>query len=184
MPSASLSARERRNPPPRRKSCTACVRAKRRCDAALPSCFRCQQRRISCQYAGTSRQETTEPTIEWQDDVFNEDTSSSSTDLEFSEATGPAQELNDLSFLASCLETGQLDSVQQDGFLMAPVSRNLEFSSDVFKTRLQYAVDVLKQAPSTMVLDMQTPWCHAHLYKNGMPKTMQGDYFKTRLTTV
>ncbi|KAI0203658.1 hypothetical protein F4808DRAFT_26611 [Astrocystis sublimbata] len=47
----SLSAIERGNPPPRRKSCAACIKTKRRCDARQPSCSRCSQRKIECLYA-------------------------------------------------------------------------------------------------------------------------------------
>ncbi|POR34231.1 Uncharacterized protein TPAR_05558 [Tolypocladium paradoxum] len=50
----SLTARERANPPPRRKSCEACIKAKRRCDSAVPACLRCSQRRITCEYPGRS----------------------------------------------------------------------------------------------------------------------------------
>ncbi|KAI0469101.1 hypothetical protein F4859DRAFT_505719 [Xylaria cf. heliscus] len=46
----SLSAIERGNPPPRRKSCAACIKAKRRCDLRQPSCLRCSQRKIDCSY--------------------------------------------------------------------------------------------------------------------------------------
>ena len=46
----SFTARERYNPPPRRKACAACIKAKRRCDFALPSCLRCEQRNIPCKY--------------------------------------------------------------------------------------------------------------------------------------
>jgi hypothetical protein len=50
----SLSTAERANPPPRRKSCLACIKAKRRCDARRPSCLRCCQRNIPCNYPSTS----------------------------------------------------------------------------------------------------------------------------------
>ncbi|KAI3321297.1 hypothetical protein HD806DRAFT_204875 [Xylariaceae sp. AK1471] len=46
----SLSIIERGNPPPRRKSCAACIKAKRRCDLRQPSCLRCSQRKIDCCY--------------------------------------------------------------------------------------------------------------------------------------
>ncbi|KAI1341093.1 hypothetical protein F5Y15DRAFT_376903 [Xylariaceae sp. FL0016] len=46
----SLSAVERGNPPPRRKSCAACTKAKRRCDLRQPACLRCSQRKIVCSY--------------------------------------------------------------------------------------------------------------------------------------
>ncbi|KAH8899755.1 hypothetical protein GQ53DRAFT_675852 [Thozetella sp. PMI_491] len=46
----SLSAVERNNPPPRRKSCLACIKAKRRCDLGSPACLRCRQRKMDCTY--------------------------------------------------------------------------------------------------------------------------------------
>ena len=41
-------------PPLRRKSCGACVRAKRRCDLGRPACARCSQLHIRCRYSGPS----------------------------------------------------------------------------------------------------------------------------------
>jgi len=52
--SQSLSAVERSNPPPRRKACLACVKAKRRCDLTSPACRRCAQRQLRCMYASPS----------------------------------------------------------------------------------------------------------------------------------
>ncbi|KAJ5776100.1 uncharacterized protein N7511_001111 [Penicillium nucicola] len=46
--------------------------------------------------------------------------------------------------------------------------------SGIFASRIQFAVDVLKDIPRMMVVDTQTPWCHRQLYKNNMPKEMQG----------
>ncbi|EXF85955.1 hypothetical protein CFIO01_06003 [Colletotrichum fioriniae PJ7] len=42
---------ERANPPPRRKTCTACIKAKRRCDHGQPACLRCSRRNIACDYS-------------------------------------------------------------------------------------------------------------------------------------
>lgn len=39
---------------PRRKSCAACIKAKRRCDQRMPACSRCTTRRISCTYSSPS----------------------------------------------------------------------------------------------------------------------------------
>ncbi|KAK3378718.1 hypothetical protein B0T24DRAFT_568259 [Lasiosphaeria ovina] len=46
----SLSAMERGNPPPRQKSCDACIKAKRRCTLEFPYCQRCAQRKLACKY--------------------------------------------------------------------------------------------------------------------------------------
>jgi hypothetical protein len=41
-------------------------------------------------------------------------------------------------------------------------------------SRLQYSIDRLHEAPSTMVSELQTPWCHPTLYRDSMPKSIQG----------
>lgn len=51
-PPTSLTSRERRNPPPRQKSCAACIRAKRRCEpggGVASICSRCEQRGLTCE---------------------------------------------------------------------------------------------------------------------------------------
>ncbi|KAI0016803.1 hypothetical protein F4780DRAFT_797454 [Xylariomycetidae sp. FL0641] len=45
--------------------------------------------------------------------------------------------------------------------------------SQVIDQRLRYAIDQLKQAPETMVMDMETPWCHPLLYQQAMPALME-----------
>ncbi|KAK2590880.1 hypothetical protein QQS21_011434 [Conoideocrella luteorostrata] len=44
---------------------------------------------------------------------------------------------------------------------------------EVIARRLQFAIDEIKKAPSSMILETQTPWCHPLLYRDGMPKSMQ-----------
>ena len=41
-------------PPPRRKSCSACVKAKRRCDQLAPTCSRCIEKNLACTYVRRS----------------------------------------------------------------------------------------------------------------------------------
>lgn len=45
MPSSDIN-----RPPPRRKSCGECVKAKRRCDQQAPSCSRCRKKGFDCIY--------------------------------------------------------------------------------------------------------------------------------------
>lgn len=64
----SLSTVERANPPPRRKSCARCIKAKRRCDLAFPTCLRCAHRGLECTYpaaaAGNRRDVRTAGSVE------------------------------------------------------------------------------------------------------------------------
>ncbi|KAJ5105305.1 hypothetical protein NUU61_002652 [Penicillium alfredii] len=48
--------------------------------------------------------------------------------------------------------------------------------SGIIASRLQFAIDLIKDAPRMMVAENQTPWCHRQLYKNGMPRVMQDAY--------
>ncbi|PHH49920.1 Transcription factor gsfR2 [Ceratocystis fimbriata CBS 114723] len=57
----SNSSIERGNPPPRRKSCAACVKAKRRCDLGVPRCSRCNLRDFECVYVGKPARKTQSP---------------------------------------------------------------------------------------------------------------------------
>ena len=43
-----------------------------------------------------------------------------------------------------------------------------------FETNFSYAVDKIRAAPSTMLLENQTPWCHPLLYRDNMPRAIQG----------
>ncbi|KAK9354677.1 hypothetical protein V1523DRAFT_126301 [Lipomyces doorenjongii] len=58
MITKSLSAVERGNPPPRRKSCLQCIKSKRRCDLGNPTSTRCRQRLIECSYPSRSDRNT------------------------------------------------------------------------------------------------------------------------------
>lgn len=67
----SISAIERGNPPPRRKSCAACIKAKRRCSQTEPTCLRCSQRRIPCRYLSERPQPERRQTLaELQDPII------------------------------------------------------------------------------------------------------------------
>lgn len=51
---------------------------------------------------------------------------------------------------------------------------NIEAISARLNSNLSYAVEKIKSAPSTMLLELQAPWCHVTLYKDEMPRVMQG----------
>ncbi|KAJ5368709.1 uncharacterized protein N7496_008469 [Penicillium cataractarum] len=57
-----------------------------------------------------------------------------------------------------------------------PRTKPLRPLSEIIASKLQFAVDVLKNAPSMMVLETQLPWCHSQLYKKYMPRAMQDAY--------
>lgn len=200
----SQTARERHNPPPRQKSCAACIKAKRRCDAVYPTCQRCAQRGIECEYLARKRRKA--PTS-----AAPIPTPASSTGLaDLNHLSGgipsPPVAAESLcagfasgeSLFPSCIDTlmpmvDTTDFDQDPSFLsmfdtMEDTNLGLVHQPSVlaapihrdidpialYQDKLQYALDEIKKMPASMVREMKTPWCHFRLYKSGMPRPMQG----------
>ncbi|CAM1501812.1 Fc.00g037960.m01.CDS01 [Cosmosporella sp. VM-42] len=176
----SLTARERHNPPPRRKSCAACIKAKRRCDFAVPACLRCSQRRIACQYPNRPPREQSCSTPQTPDlmqgmltaDALTPATLGGGADDFNTVVASIDSDFNDLTSFELPLDDATLDLIHQPSMLAPPASKGFELSQAI-TLRLQWAIDEMRRAPTTMVLEMQTPWSHSCLYKDEMPRSMQ-----------
>jgi hypothetical protein len=194
MPQSQSSA-ERDNPPPRRKSCTACIRAKRRCDLGQPACFRCAQRNLICRYAeprqkilsspqmtpvsGTSWPGIEIPSIDLSipvDEVTETSSFGPTNVLDYfgqipthplPHLLGGDPDLADISLDLIPSTPSPLFPLRSRFFDYSDVSRSIE-------TRLKYAIEEIRRTPKTMVFENQTPWCHPQLYMNAMPRSMQG----------
>ena len=70
--------------------------------------------------------------------------------------------------------TAALRTLQFSDQLTVPQTKTLEAMSEVIAKHLQFAIDVLNQAPASMVQTLSTPWSHHHLYKENMPKSIRG----------
>lgn len=231
----SLSAIERANPPPRRKSCQACIKAKRRCDLGQPACLRCTQRLLECQYSSAvsaarrinaastgkqrplaagsmstppsalQRQEGTESTgeTEYNNMLFTDPLpmENPAPDAEFDffdteldmlqflndPPTETQEENTDLSSCAPVFTVPRPPSPSYNKLdLILHIKENLALAlqpegtrgttplSFTLTHRLQYSIDLVKDAPRRMVVDLQTPWSHPELYRDNMPRSMQG----------
>ncbi|OIW28649.1 hypothetical protein CONLIGDRAFT_632908 [Coniochaeta ligniaria NRRL 30616] len=223
---SSLSAIERANPPPRRKSCQACIKAKRRCDLGQPACLRCTQRLLECRYDATvsaarrniaasaekrqqavaadrtsippsalTRQEEPESVEQIMTDlssmvdpVLDAGFDFYDTDLDIMQFINdtPTQTLEDMSSCATAFTIpnpptasyNKLDLVlQSKGDLALALQPEGKWRSTplafTIAHRLQYSIDLVKDAPRRMVMELQTPWCHPELYRDDMPKSMQ-----------
>ncbi|KAH8705881.1 hypothetical protein BGW36DRAFT_393360 [Talaromyces proteolyticus] len=146
---------------PRRKSCMACAKAKRRCDLALPTCSRCSTRQLNCHYP-----------------FLNHGHASS--------GNRSPLDLHSFDGLVSMPMTQQhqqhplpppprfdIYGVDDITLLVPPTFPPLP--PDVM-SRIGFALTQLLDAPRIMVLENQTAWCHPLLYRNGMPQSMQDAY--------
>ncbi|KAJ5093274.1 hypothetical protein N7456_009135 [Penicillium angulare] len=175
-------------PLPRRKSCEACKKAKRRCDLGLPACSRCIHRKVACVYPWRQP-----PAFEG----LNEAPSSIGHPMTTQQSFSMEQQANDPSFpQLSCSPalTELVDSLLENHndwdhalhvvpdravnvgpyfALTIPRARQPRPLPEIIASNLQFAIDILKDTPKTMVLENQTPWCHQKLYQNHMPRAMQ-----------
>ncbi|KUI58581.1 Regulator of drug sensitivity 1 [Cytospora mali] len=231
--SPPLSRMERGDPPPRRKSCQACVKAKRRCDQRSPACLRCVQRKIMCQYpARPSENIRSNPgqpplsagVLTTPSDIQLESGSQDETLL------NPMEMAQDLQFFGSPWPGGEAHDLHFDGMALGAVDGPLLTSNSALcgqdnihpgineqneselrfeftgmgtssattelatrpplavsapnrvdvaaltrelEGNLSYAIDQIKAAPRTMLMETETPWCHPLLYKERMPRVMQ-----------
>lgn len=238
--SLSLSRLERHNPPPRKKSCIGCIKAKRRCNRDFPTCIRCSQRKITCEYPSRPPQRTAprsdvialaaveEPTTIYDfsagnitgHDLLTEnlpingfDPAWTSDEVAHHIGKGPQKGLfksvggpglqsprmdipefisdlnndstieynsvDDFDFTIG-LPLGDVTSAPMDIIARPPlhIVSHMQFDAEAVNegldNKLSYTVETIKAAPRTMLLENQTPWCHASLYKEEMPRVMQG----------
>lgn len=67
-----------------------------------------------------------------------------------------------------------MDLVHQPSALSAPTAREFQDIEDAISRRLRFAIEEIRKTPSMMIAETQTPWCHPLLYRDGMPRSIQG----------
>ncbi|KAL2822109.1 hypothetical protein BJX63DRAFT_182980 [Aspergillus granulosus] len=173
------SSVERDNPPPRRKSCEACRAAKRRCDLALPACFRCTRRNVACVYPGLPPLDLIPEMLA----LFNQTEMADPCVAQFAfdapptfQTPAPPRQASP-SPLGNRPQNSHLSAAHPEGYEITHVRTNPHAPlSEIMASRFQYAIDTLSDTPRRMVVENQTPWSHRELYSGGMPKVMQDAY--------
>lgn len=229
--SVSLSRLERHSPPPRGKSCTPCIKAKRRCDRELPKCARCASRQLACEYPKRASRRAQRPVQRLAgghdscaEGIARAGTPEDFDDLDSHGAVVPYYEhgeamssqaaelqIDAVSDILRTIERSSANDLEAPGFsaffendplfgmglgdldfnfhdppmslvngdtqlCLQPGSFDVEAVTKRMERDWSYAVDQIKSAPRTMLLETQTPWCHVSLYKRTMPRTMQGEH--------
>ncbi|KAL1862510.1 hypothetical protein VTK73DRAFT_6768 [Phialemonium thermophilum] len=196
----SLTSVERDNPPPRRKSCFACTKARRRCDQARPACQRCTRRHIDCQYPHDVRHRRDQASSHAPSAAVIGASAQSHLSSDLAVLQAPRRSADPTDFMLDPLGDflGVMAFSSSSGGVMDPsawepslalipltpagtVQPWLDRSQVVgdpktsqdFTSRLQYSLEKISASPRQMVLENTMPWCHAHLYDDHMPKSMQ-----------
>jgi Fungal Zn(2)-Cys(6) binuclear cluster domain len=183
--------------PPRRKSCVACVAAKRRCDLRQPACSRCDRQKLECCYP-------TAPPCPSPSPGGNSGSPGASNLLDFGQALNdtstlayPALDAADFGMMPEAtfsavddllnpgdnsFALGTLLSLQSLPVPITPLFVLPSFDSTI-TSRLEYSIRQLKLAPEAFVRGNQTPWSHRHLYDEKMPRCIQGPYAHRHLAS-
>ncbi|EEA22473.1 hypothetical protein TMatcc_001325 [Talaromyces marneffei ATCC 18224] len=169
---APVAYKERNGPAiPRRKSCRACAKAKRRCDLILPVCSRCSQRRLNCEYPLLLEASRLPFSLGSAPDFNTFDILQP-----VATATLYQQPPPPIPYVSVIPSSSYRKSHRTSKKLLSPPLSVKPLFTSGMSSRLQITLDVLQNAHRTMVLENQTPWCHPLLYKNGLPRVMQDAY--------
>ncbi|KAF2277173.1 uncharacterized protein EI97DRAFT_457884 [Westerdykella ornata] len=157
-------------PNPRRKSCSECVKAKRKCGMEVPRCGRCSKKDIACFYPnkGASIADVPIPELEfaWLDDLMREPGSipwsgGLDTHLELSADAIHSQQ----SHVADITSLPELFAVSE------------EFKKTTLpKEDAEAAVARFKTWPDKWLKEGKVPFIHAQLYATNMPKPLMDAY--------
>lgn len=181
----------------RQKSCTECVKAKRRCDIRQPCCARCNRQSLQCFYPGVSKQTAGPSDVASSQSGVDIVTTSTALDDDLVTSAFDHEEINfGLDEQILDFETGfditpdnllhQLSGVfpSHESALTArrpqsPMKLSIFQWTHIApssRARVGYAIEQLKLAPLTMVASNSTLWCHARFYDEDMPRPMQAAY--------
>ncbi|KAJ6446826.1 Meiotic recombination protein rec8 [Purpureocillium lavendulum] len=67
-----------------------------------------------------------------------------------------------------------MDVVHQPSALSAPTAQEFQHIEEAISQRLRFAIEEIRNTPGMMIAETQTPWCHPLLYRDGMPRSIQG----------
>jgi hypothetical protein len=149
-----------------RKSCRACVKAKRHCDAQLPQCNRCFNKALPCTYDN-------EPLAEQEESKI----SCASTGTSTREVARELHDsIHDLQFILSPFAHGPrlLQSMHEsrasntECLLYEPAITLIPLQSA--EVTVQYLVKQLMEIPDMFARERSVPFIHSQIYKEWLPR--------------
>ncbi|KAI9737089.1 MAG: hypothetical protein M1834_000679 [Cirrosporium novae-zelandiae] len=162
--------------PPRQKSCTACKKAKRRCDLKTPRCTRCAGKEWQCEYPGLAcaRQNCPSEAV-----VGQKEGDLWLGNLEGLVTTQPIDGGLEANMDGSAPLFDNFTNVEDMILETLPVigDSTADDGSSEYTTldtdQLSYTQATFKSFPRLLVFEGETPFIHRHLYDNYMPSTIQ-----------
>lgn len=187
--------------PPWRKACVSCTRAKRRCDKTFPTCQRCVEKDLSCQYLGgrpyarravqtTGRAESFEPST--LNSLHHARTEKSVAQEHFEPSSYPQEECTTQE--SPIFELDSPVGIETQGASSAwflhtdtwtiyhidPVHHNKK--SNLHTSDFEQFIRTISKWLSQWVRDTHCPFLHKQLYSElGLPSCLQDAFAATAL---
>lgn len=181
-------------PAPHRKACVNCVKSKRRCDLAVPRCYRCRVRSLECRYQNlpTPPPGRVERSASSEQDLPS--SASIQVDNDFPAADYQVDQMVDTIDMTDFggLEMESFFPPFPDPSLDWPdVMGNLEnflvpdrlednssptrsvLAGEIYQERIIYSIKRMKEYPDLFVREGYTPFIHRKLYVDTVPLPIQ-----------
>ncbi|KAF5711123.1 RAS small monomeric GTPase [Fusarium mundagurra] len=166
-------------PPPYRQACAACIKSKRRCDMAVPKCYRCRVRSIECLYSRPS----TRRTLARSSKALPQETTGTTVDESQTESQN-ASIASDLTFDADNLALPPFPDYDLDwqeamtnlnDFLVPDLlnphdtAEKSVLAGEKYQRRIVYTIERFKSYPKQLVLHGQVPFIHRRVVEKYLP---------------
>ena len=154
----------------KRRSCSECVKGKRKCGMELPRCARCVRKNIICAYPNKNvTSDTPVPGLDfsWLDDLMQDPSV-----LPWEGALQP--QLDTASAIYSSSSVSDFQLLPDIGEGLADVSPPLR--SSLSRAETEAALKRFKTWPEKWVKEGKAPFIHPRVYTTGMPKSLQDAY--------
>ncbi|EXA34380.1 hypothetical protein FOVG_14362 [Fusarium oxysporum f. sp. pisi HDV247] len=169
-------------PPPYRQACAACIKSKRRCDMAVPKCYRCRVRSLECLYPSPSTrrtlaqnskalpQETARITVnESQTESQN---ASIAPDITFDADNLALPPFPDYDLDWQEAMTNLNDFLVPDLLNPHDTAERSVLAGEKYQRRIVYTIEQFKSYPKQLVLHGQVPFIHRRVVEKYLPKPL------------
>ncbi|KAF5582765.1 RAS small monomeric GTPase [Fusarium pseudocircinatum] len=169
-------------PPPYRQACAACIKSKRRCDLAVPKCYRCRVRSLECLYPRTSTRRTLAPsskafpqeaagiTVDESQTESQGASIASDTTLDADNFALPPFPDYDLDWQEAM--TNLKDFLVPDLLNPHDTAEKSVLAGEKYQRRIVYTIERFKSYPKQLVLHGQVPFIHRRLVEKYLPSPL------------
>lgn len=168
-------------PPPHRQVCAACVKSKRRCDMAIPKCYRCRVRLLECHYPSSSRRTLPTSLTSLPQEVDTTPADQFETSLQIRDPDFDfnllADNLSLPPFPDYDLDWQEAMTNIQDFSVPDILSANdtagrSVLAGQIYQHRVVYAVERFKSFPKQLVIQGQNPFMHHRMLGEHLSKPL------------